>query len=39
MTVTEKVRYNELMRVAQYGDYMSETEFDELMGLFKKLGK
>jgi lipopolysaccharide/colanic/teichoic acid biosynthesis glycosyltransferase len=39
MTLQEKSRYNELMRIAQYGDFMSSTEFDELLGLFKKLGK
>lgn len=39
MTLSEKARYNELMKIAQYGDYMSNSEFDELLALFKKIGK
>jgi len=39
MTTNEmKIRYNELMRIAQ-SDTMLESEFDELMALYKKLNK
>lgn len=38
MTTQEmKLRYRELMRLAQFGDFFSNTEFDELMALTKKL--
>jgi hypothetical protein len=39
MTNEQKSRYNQLMYVAKNGDYMSEAEFDELLGLFKQLNK
>jgi hypothetical protein len=39
MTTQEmKKRYRELMRLAEFGDYFSNTDFDELMSLTKKLG-
>jgi hypothetical protein len=38
MTLEQKSRYNELMRIAQYGDYMSMAEFDELAMLMKIRG-
>jgi len=39
MTTNEmKIRYNELMRIAQ-SDTMLESEFDELMALYNKLNK
>jgi hypothetical protein len=39
MTTNEmKLRYNELMRIAQ-SDTMLESEFDELMALYNKLNK
>jgi hypothetical protein len=39
MTTNEmKLRYNELMRIAQ-SDTMLESEFDELQALFVKLNK
>jgi hypothetical protein len=39
MTLNEmKLRYNELMRIAQ-SDTMLESEFDELMALYNKLNK
>ena len=31
-------RYNELMRIAKSDEYMSETEFSELMGIMKIRG-
>lgn len=40
MTVVEmKMRYNELMRIAKGNEYMSMTEFEELLALTKKLAK
>jgi hypothetical protein len=39
MTTQElKSRYRELMNLAQFGDFFSNTEFDELMAISKKLG-
>jgi hypothetical protein len=31
-------RYNELMRIAKSDEYMSETEFNELVGIMKIRG-
>lgn len=31
-------RYNELMRIAKGDDFMSQTEFDELMAIMKIRG-
>ena len=31
-------RYNELMRIAKGDEYMSQTEFDELMAIMKIRG-
>lgn len=39
LTNEQKARYNELMRIAKGDDFMSQTEFDELLALFKKIGK
>jgi len=39
MTLQEKSRYNELMRIAKGEDFMAMTEFEELLALHKKLGK
>lgn len=40
MTTAEmKLRYNELMRIAKGNEYMSMTEFEELLALTKKLKK
>jgi hypothetical protein len=40
MTTAEmKLRYNELMRIAKGFEFMSMTEFEELLALSKKLGK
>lgn len=34
-----KIRYNELMRIAKGDEFMSMTEFEELLALTKKLAK
>ena len=39
LTNEQKGRYNELMRIAKGDEYMSMTEFEELLALSKKLGK
>jgi hypothetical protein len=40
MTTAEmKIRYNELMRIAKGDEFMSMTEFEELLALSKKLAK
>jgi len=39
MTTQQKLRFNELMRIAKGDEYMSMTEFDELVGLFKLMIK
>lgn len=40
MTTNEmKIRYNELMRIAKGDEFMSMTEFEELLALTKKLSK
>lgn len=40
MTTAEmKIRYNELMRIAKGDEFMSMTEFEELLALTKKLAK
>jgi hypothetical protein len=39
MTTTQKIRFNELMRIAKGDEYMSMAEFDELLGLFKLVTK
>lgn len=39
MTNTMKMRFNELMRLAKSDDYMSMSEFEELLALFKKVAK
>lgn len=31
----QAIRYRELMWIAQFGDFMSNTEFDELANLLK----
>ena len=38
MTPQQKARYNELFRIAK-SDAMTASEFDELLGLQKLLGK
>ena len=38
MTPQQKIRYNELMRMAKGDDFMSMTEFDELCMLMKIRG-
>jgi hypothetical protein len=38
-TAEMKIRYNELMRIAKGNEFMSMTEFEELMALTKKLAK
>jgi hypothetical protein len=39
MTTAQKIRFNELMRIAKGDEYMSMTEFDELLGLYKLVTK
>lgn len=34
-----QLRYKELMRIAKGNEFMSMTEFEELLALSKKLGK
>jgi hypothetical protein len=38
MTAQQKIRYNELMRIAKSDEYMSMAEFDELANLIKLNG-
>jgi hypothetical protein len=38
MTNEQKLRYNELMRIAKGNEFMSMTEFDELCHLMKIRG-
>jgi hypothetical protein len=38
LTNTQTLRLNELMRIAKGDDFMSETEYDELVGLMKIRG-
>jgi hypothetical protein len=35
LTAVQAIRYRELMWIAQFGDFMSQTEFDELCKLMK----
>jgi ribosomal protein L19E len=39
MNAIQKIRYNELMRIAKGNEFMSMTEFEELLGLSKLLTK
>jgi hypothetical protein len=38
LTAVQAIRYRELMWVAQFGDFMSNTEFEELNKLMKVRG-
>ena len=38
MTIEQKMRYKELMWIAKDGDYMSNSEFEELSMLIKLNG-
>ena len=38
LTPEQQHRYNELMRIAEHGDYMSILEFDELTKLMRIRG-
>lgn len=38
LTAVQAIRYRELMWIAQFGDFMSQTEFDELAKLMKLRG-
>lgn len=38
LTAIQAIRYRELMWIAQFGDFMSNTEFEELSGLMKIRG-
>ena len=38
LTALQAIRYRELMWIAQFGDFMSQTEFDELGKLMKLRG-
>ena len=38
-TREQNLRFNELMRIAKGDEYMSMSEFDELVGLFKLMIK
>jgi hypothetical protein len=39
MTKNEiKIRFNELMSIAKGDEYMTATEFDELLAIYKKVG-
>jgi lipopolysaccharide/colanic/teichoic acid biosynthesis glycosyltransferase len=35
LNAVQAIRYRELMWIAQFGDFMSQTEFDELAKLLK----
>ncbi len=38
LTASQSIRYRELMWIAQFGDFMSNTEFAELSNLMKIRG-
>jgi threonyl-tRNA synthetase len=38
LTAEQAIRYRELMRIAEFGDYMSNTEFEELTRLMRIRG-
>ena len=38
LNAVQAIRYRELMWIAQFGDFMSNTEFDELTKLMKMKG-
>ena len=38
LNLEQQHRYNELMRIAEHGDYMSVAEYDELSRLMKIRG-
>lgn len=38
LNAVQAIRYRELMWIAQFGDFMSQTEFDELSKLMKMKG-
>ena len=38
LNAVQAIRYRELMWIAQFGDFMSQTEFDELNKLMKMRG-
>jgi hypothetical protein len=38
LTREQVIRYNELMKIAEHGDYMSELEYNELSALLKIRG-
>ncbi len=38
LTAVQAIRYRELMWIAQFGDFMSATEFDELTKLMRLKG-
>ena len=38
LTADQAIRYRELMRIAEHGDFMSATEFDELTRLMRIRG-
>jgi hypothetical protein len=38
LTAVQAIRYRELMRIAEHGDFMSATEFDELTRLMRIRG-
>ena len=38
LNAEQAIRYRELMWIAQFGDFMSNTEFDELARLMKIRG-
>lgn len=38
LTAEQAIRYRELMRIAEHGDFMSATEFDELTRLMRIRG-
>jgi len=38
LTAVQAIRYRELMWIAQFGDFMSNTEFDELTKLMRLRG-
>jgi hypothetical protein len=38
LTAVQAIRYRELMKIAEHGEFMSNTEFDELLKLIKLRG-
>ncbi len=38
LTPEQAIRYRELMRIAEFGDYMSMAEYNELTALLRKRG-